>query len=77
MTADSYYGRPIVKEPVWKPQVAFYLFTGGIAGGSAVLHGLAKLASATPASSAAPAPAAARHIEPRSRVVETGSGGRP
>jgi hypothetical protein len=44
VTADSYYGRPIVKEPVWKPEVAFYLFTGGIAGGSAVLHGLAKLA---------------------------------
>jgi formate-dependent nitrite reductase membrane component NrfD len=43
VTADSYYGRPIVKEPVWKPEVAFYLFTGGIAGGSAVLHGLAKL----------------------------------
>ena len=43
MTADSYYGRPIVKEPVWKPEVAFYLFTGGVAGGSAVLHGLAKL----------------------------------
>jgi formate-dependent nitrite reductase membrane component NrfD len=40
---DSYYGRPIVKEPVWKPTVAVYLFTGGIAGGSAVLHGLAKL----------------------------------
>jgi hypothetical protein len=43
VTADSYYGRPIVKEPVWKPEVAVYLFTGGIAGGSAVLHGLAKL----------------------------------
>jgi hypothetical protein len=43
VTADSYYGRPIVKEPVWKPEVAFYLFTGGVAGGSAVLHGLAKL----------------------------------
>ncbi|MFL5962874.1 MAG: NrfD/PsrC family molybdoenzyme membrane anchor subunit [Gaiellaceae bacterium] len=43
MTADSYYGRPIVKEPVWKPAVAVYFFTGGIAGGSAVLHGLAKL----------------------------------
>jgi hypothetical protein len=43
VTADSYYGRPIVKEPVWKPEVAFYLFTGGLAGGSAVLHGLAKL----------------------------------
>jgi Polysulphide reductase, NrfD len=43
MTGDSYYGRPIVNEPVWKPEVGFYLFTGGIAGGSAVLHGLAKL----------------------------------
>jgi formate-dependent nitrite reductase membrane component NrfD len=44
VSTDSYYGRPIVKEPVWKPEVAFYFFTGGIAGGSAVLHGLAKLA---------------------------------
>jgi hypothetical protein len=44
LTADSYYGRPIVKEPVWKWQVVVYLFTGGMAGGSAVLHGLAKLA---------------------------------
>jgi formate-dependent nitrite reductase membrane component NrfD len=43
VSAGSYYGRPIVKEPVWKPEVAFYLFTGGIAGGSAVLHGLARL----------------------------------
>jgi formate-dependent nitrite reductase membrane component NrfD len=43
VTADSYYGRPIVKEPVWKPEVPAYFFTGGIAGGSAVLHGLAKL----------------------------------
>jgi formate-dependent nitrite reductase membrane component NrfD len=40
----SYYGRPILKEPVWKPAVPFYLFTGGIAGGCAVLHGIAKLA---------------------------------
>jgi Polysulphide reductase, NrfD len=40
----SYYGRPILKEPVWKPAVPFYFFTGGIAGGCAVLHGIAKLA---------------------------------
>jgi hypothetical protein len=26
---DSYYGRPILKEPVWKPEVGWYLFTGG------------------------------------------------
>jgi formate-dependent nitrite reductase membrane component NrfD len=35
---QSYYGRPILKEPVWQPEIPFYLFTGGIAGGSAVLH---------------------------------------
>lgn len=40
---DSYYGRPIVKEPVWQPEIPFYFWTGGIAGGSAVLHGIARL----------------------------------
>ncbi|HEV8462923.1 MAG TPA: NrfD/PsrC family molybdoenzyme membrane anchor subunit, partial [Gaiellaceae bacterium] len=40
---DSYYGRPIVKEPVWKPEIPLYLFTGGIAGASSVLHGVARL----------------------------------
>jgi formate-dependent nitrite reductase membrane component NrfD len=34
---DSYYGRPILKEPVWKPEIPFYFFTGGLGGGSAVL----------------------------------------
>jgi formate-dependent nitrite reductase membrane component NrfD len=41
---ESYYGRPIVKEPVWKPEIPFYLWTGGIAGGASVLHGVAKAA---------------------------------
>jgi formate-dependent nitrite reductase membrane component NrfD len=40
----SYYGRPILKEPVWQPEIPFYFFTGGIAGGSSVLHGLARVA---------------------------------
>jgi len=40
---QSYYGRPIVKEPVWKGEIPTYFFTGGIAGGSAVLHGLARV----------------------------------
>ena len=39
----SYYDRPIVKEPVWQPEIPFYFFTGGIAGGCSVLHGLARL----------------------------------
>ncbi len=42
-TTQSYYGRPIVKEPVWQPEIPWYLFTGGVAGGSGVLHGLAKI----------------------------------
>jgi formate-dependent nitrite reductase membrane component NrfD len=36
--AQSYYGRPILKEPVWQPEIPFYFFFGGIAGASAVLH---------------------------------------
>ena len=33
----SYYGRPILKEPVWQPEIPWYFFTGGIAGASSVL----------------------------------------
>ena len=40
---SSYYGRPILKEPVWKPQIPLYFFTGGLAGASSVLHGIARL----------------------------------
>src|SRR5262249_58981566 len=32
--SESYYGRPILKEPVWKPQIPFYFFTGGLSGAS-------------------------------------------
>jgi len=35
--AESYYGRPIIKPPVWKQEVAWYLFAGGLAGGSSLL----------------------------------------
>jgi formate-dependent nitrite reductase membrane component NrfD len=37
----SYYGRPVIKPPVWKPQVPWYLFVGGLAGASAPLALLA------------------------------------
>jgi formate-dependent nitrite reductase membrane component NrfD len=40
----SYYGRPILKEPVWQPEIPCYFFTGGIAGGCSVLHGIARVA---------------------------------
>jgi Polysulphide reductase, NrfD len=33
----SYYGRPVIKEPVWKPEIPFYFFTGGLGGTSAGL----------------------------------------
>lgn len=33
----SYYGRPILKQPVWTHDVAAYLFTGGLAAGSSLL----------------------------------------
>ena len=46
--SDSYYGRPIVKQPVWKPEVAVYFWTGGIAGASSVLHGVARLTGNEP-----------------------------
>lgn len=36
-TTRSYYGRPIVKEPVWTWEIATYFFTGGLAGASATL----------------------------------------
>ncbi|HEX4306216.1 MAG TPA: NrfD/PsrC family molybdoenzyme membrane anchor subunit [Solirubrobacterales bacterium] len=36
--AADYYGRPIVKPPVWEErEIAGYLFTGGLAGASSIL----------------------------------------
>ena len=37
MSSDSYYGRPIVRAPVWKHDIPAYLFTGGLAAGSSLL----------------------------------------
>ena len=39
----SYYGRPVLKEPVWKWEVPAYLFTGGLSGASSVLSFAAAL----------------------------------
>jgi formate-dependent nitrite reductase membrane component NrfD len=39
----SYYGRPIVKEPVWTWEIPTYFFTGGLAGASGVLSSAARL----------------------------------
>ncbi|WP_406070296.1 NrfD/PsrC family molybdoenzyme membrane anchor subunit [Micromonospora sp. NBC_01638] len=39
----SYYGRPVLKPPVWKHDIAGYLFTGGLAAGSALIGAGAQL----------------------------------
>lgn len=39
----SYYGRPIVKEPVWTWEIPTYFFTGGLAGASGVLSSAARV----------------------------------
>jgi formate-dependent nitrite reductase membrane component NrfD len=40
---DSYYGKPIIKAPIWRsPEVPGYLFLGGLAGASSVLAGFAQ-----------------------------------
>jgi DMSO reductase anchor subunit len=40
----SYYGRPVIKEPVWTPEIPVYFFAGGFAGASAGLAFAARLA---------------------------------
>jgi formate-dependent nitrite reductase membrane component NrfD len=38
MSADSYYGRPIINPPVWAERdIAGYLFAGGLAGASSIV----------------------------------------
>jgi hypothetical protein len=41
--AAGYYDHPIVKPPVWEVDIPWYLFTGGLAGGSATLSLAARL----------------------------------
>jgi hypothetical protein len=33
----SYYGRPVLKAPVWEPEIPWYLFIGGLTGASTML----------------------------------------
>ena len=40
----SYYGQPVIKEPVWSWEIPYYFFTGGLAGASSGLGFLAGLA---------------------------------
>ncbi|MGZ4595806.1 MAG: NrfD/PsrC family molybdoenzyme membrane anchor subunit [Actinomycetes bacterium] len=34
---ESYYGRPILKQPVWEDDIAYYFFLGGLSAGAALL----------------------------------------
>jgi formate-dependent nitrite reductase membrane component NrfD len=40
----TYYDRPVVKPPVWKPEIPLYFFSGGLAGASSVLAAAATFA---------------------------------
>jgi len=40
---SSYYGRPVVREAVWGPDIPAYLFLGGLAGASSALAAGAQL----------------------------------
>lgn len=35
--SSSYYGRPVLKPPVWKEDIAYYFFLGGLAAGNSLL----------------------------------------
>lgn len=44
---SSYYGRPVVKPAPWGPEIAAYLFLGGLAGGSGILAAAAQVTGRT------------------------------
>ena len=44
----SYYGRPVIKEPVWQPEIPCYFLTGGLAGASSILSLVARLGGNEP-----------------------------
>jgi hypothetical protein len=44
----SYYGKPIIKEPVWETDIPKYFFTGGLAGASATLSAAARASGNEP-----------------------------
>ncbi|MGI8507518.1 MAG: NrfD/PsrC family molybdoenzyme membrane anchor subunit [Solirubrobacteraceae bacterium] len=50
---DSYYGRAILKEPVWTWEIPTYFFTGGLAGASATLGWAAQVNDNQPLAGAA------------------------
>lgn len=69
----SYYGRPVIKAPVWKWEIPAYLFAGGLAGASASLSSVAGIAgNRTLARRALGAAAAAAAVSPVLLVADLG-----
>jgi formate-dependent nitrite reductase membrane component NrfD len=73
VTDPAYYGRPIVKPPVWKREIGWYLFTGGLAGASSTMAAMAR-ASGNPvlARRAALVATAAVNVSPALLVKDLG-----
>jgi formate-dependent nitrite reductase membrane component NrfD len=44
----GYYGRPIIKPPIWKPLIGWYFLAGGAAGASASLSAAARVRGNAP-----------------------------
>jgi formate-dependent nitrite reductase membrane component NrfD len=40
----DYYGRPVIKQPVWKTEIGWYFFSGGLGGAAATLALVSRLA---------------------------------
>jgi formate-dependent nitrite reductase membrane component NrfD len=74
---QSYYGKPIIREPVWEPVIPAYFFFGGTAGAAASL-GLAARLSGNPvlARTATYVDAVAIGISPALLIVDLGRPGR-
>jgi formate-dependent nitrite reductase membrane component NrfD len=70
---QSYYGKPVIKEPVWEPVIPAYFFTGGTAGAAASL-GLAARLSDNPAlaKSATYVNAVAIGVSPALLIIDLG-----
>jgi hypothetical protein len=70
---QSYYGKPIIKQPVWEPVIPAYFFFGGTAGAAASL-GLAARLSGNPelARTATYVDAVAIGISPALLIVDLG-----
>lgn len=42
MEPTSYYGRPVIKSPVWHPEIGVYFFVGGLTGASTLVAAAAR-----------------------------------